>query len=135
MRFAPADETETKMEISVVPYPTADGDAEAKANYTIPMGADSGYAVRNVTNEASGLTVKILVNILDDFCRGLRPEFSAEDMTDEQAYRDVPQLQDRVYDPCPQAGRRAVLAEPAQILSQSAFARLRGRYHRDGKGF
>ena len=87
MRFAPADETEEKMQISVVPYPTADGDAEAKANYTIPMGADSGYAVRNVTNEASGLTVKILVNILDDFCRGLKPEFSAEDMTDEQAYR------------------------------------------------
>ena len=87
MRFAPADETEEKMQISLVPYPTADGDAEAKANYTIPMGADSGYAVRNVTNEASGLTVKILVNILDDFCRGLKPEFSAEDMTDEQAYR------------------------------------------------
>ena len=87
MRFAPADETEEKMQISLVPYPTADGDAEAKANYTIPMGSDSGYAVRNVTNEASGLTVKILVNILDDFCRGLKPEFSAEDMTDEQAYR------------------------------------------------
>ena len=87
MRFAPADETEEKMQISVVPYPTADGDAQAKANYTIPMGSDSGYAVRNVTNEASGLTVGILINILDDFCRGLRPEFSAEDMTDEQAYR------------------------------------------------
>ncbi|MBQ2892033.1 MAG: hypothetical protein IJE45_03985 [Bacilli bacterium] len=87
MRFAPADETEQKMEISLVPYPTADGDAQAKERYTIPMGADSGYAVRNVVNEASGLNVQILINILDDFCRGLRPEFSAEDMTDEQAYR------------------------------------------------
>ncbi len=73
-------------QISLVPYPTADGDAAARENFTIPMGSDSGYAFRKVTNGANGLTTKVLVNIMDDIMRGLVPEFSAEDMTDEQAY-------------------------------------------------
>ena len=90
MRFASADpENPTcDFQISVVPYPTADGDAAAKSEFTVPMGADSGYAIRNIQNEASGLTAKILLNILDDFCRGLAPEFSAEDLTEEEAYRN-----------------------------------------------
>ena len=87
MRFAPADETEEKMEISLVPYPTADGDAEAKANYTIPMKSDYGYAIRNIRDESSGLTVEVLANILDDFCRGLRPEFDTTDINEEDVYR------------------------------------------------
>ena len=75
-----------KFKISLVPYPTADGDAATRANYTIPMGSDSGYAFRDVENGANGLTTKVLVNIMDDISRGLVPEFSAEDMTDEEAY-------------------------------------------------
>ena len=51
------------------------------------MESDVGYALRNVTNEASGLTVTVLANILDDFCRGISPEFSVENMTNEQIYR------------------------------------------------
>lgn len=77
---------EITFQISLVPYPTADGDGAAREHYTIPMGSDSGYAFRKVENGANGLTTKVLVNLMDDICRGLRPEFSAEDMTDEQAY-------------------------------------------------
>lgn len=72
--------------ISVVPYPTADGDGATRSNYKIPIGSDSGYAFRKVENGANGLTTKVLVNLMDDICRGLVPEFSAEDMTEEQAY-------------------------------------------------
>ena len=73
-------------QISLVPYPTADGDGAARENFSIPMGSDSGFAFRKVENGVNGLTTKILVNIMDDVSRGLVPEFSAEDMTDEQAY-------------------------------------------------
>lgn len=89
MRFASADPKNPTcdFEISVVPYPTATGDGEAKANYTIPMGADSGYAIRNIVGAEGTKTALILANIIDDFTRGIKPEFSAEDMTDEEAYR------------------------------------------------
>ncbi|MBR2891224.1 MAG: hypothetical protein IKC22_02450 [Bacilli bacterium] len=88
-RFASADPNSPTcdFDISVVPYPTATGDGMNKASYTIPMGSDSGYAIRNIASAESGLTAEVLVNIIDDFSRGLRPEFSAEDMTDEEAYR------------------------------------------------
>ena len=75
-------------------YPTADGDGAAREHYTIPMGTDSGYAFRKVENGANGLTTKVLVNIMDDICRGIAPEFSAEDMTDEEAY--IVFLQNRI---------------------------------------
>ena len=89
MRFASADPNNPTcdFEISVVPYPTATGDGMAKDEYTIPMGSDSGYAIRNIASAESGLTAEILLNIVDDLTRGLAPEFSAEDMTDEEAYR------------------------------------------------
>ena len=83
-----------KFKISLVPYPTADGDGAAREHYTIPMGTDSGYAFRKVENGANGLTTKVLVNIMDDICRGIAPEFSAEDMTDEEAY--IVFLQNRI---------------------------------------
>lgn len=89
MRFASADPNNPTcdFEISVVPYPTATGDGMAKEEYTVPMGSDSGYAIRNIASAESGLTAEILLNIVDDLTRGLAPEFSAEDMTDEEAYR------------------------------------------------
>ena len=74
-------------EISIVPYPTADGDGSAKATYTIPMANNSGWAIRNADNDTSGLTNAILFNIIDDMMRGIKPEFSAEQLTDEEAYR------------------------------------------------
>ena len=74
-------------EVSVVPYPTADGDGAAKETYTIPMANDSGFAIRNAENDPSGLTNAILFNIIDDMMRGIAPEFSAEQLTDEEAYR------------------------------------------------
>lgn len=89
MRFASEDPANPTCDfaISLVPYPTADGDGEAKANYTIPMGADSGFAIRNVDNDGSGLTNLILINILDDVLRGIAPQYSIDKMTDEEAYR------------------------------------------------
>lgn len=83
MRFA----GNCDFEISIVPYPTADGDGAAKENYTIPMGDTSGFAIRNADNDTSGLTNQVLANILDDMMRGIKPEFSAEQLTDEEAYR------------------------------------------------
>ena len=56
-------------EISAVPYPTADGDAAYRQTYLIPMGADSGYAIRPVENGENGLNTFVLLNILDDFLR------------------------------------------------------------------
>ena len=89
MRFASADPNNPTcdFEISVVPYPTATWDGFDKDLYTIPMGSVSGYAIRNITSSENGLTAEILLNILDDFTRGLAPEFSIADMTDEEAYR------------------------------------------------
>jgi len=80
MRFASEDpENPTcDFDISLVPYPTADGDAEAKANYTIPMGADSGWAIRDVANDGTGLTNLVLMNILDDMMRGIAPQYSID---------------------------------------------------------
>ena len=80
--------------ISAVPYPTADGDAAARDKYLIPMGADSGYAIRPVENGQNGISTAILLNIIDDLTRGIRPQFSAEEMTDREAY--VAFLQQRI---------------------------------------
>ena len=59
-------------QISVVPYPTDDGDAVNKENYKVPLTDMGTYVVRNVTNEDSSLTSLVLFNILDDFCRGVQ---------------------------------------------------------------
>ena len=83
MRFA----GNCDFEVAVVPYPTADGDGEAKESFTIPLANDSGWAIRNADNDASGITNAILFNIIDDMTRGIAPEFSAEQLTDEEAYR------------------------------------------------
>ena len=99
-----------KFKISAVPYPTANGDAAKRETYTIPMGSDSGFAFRNVTNSASGLTTKVLVNIMDDMSRGIAPEFSAETMTDEEAY--VVFLQKRIDS---QASIEAIMSVESNI--------------------
>ena len=115
MRFASADPNNPTcdFEISVVPYPTATGDGMAKEEYTVPMGSDSGYAIRNIASAESGLTAEILLNIssiqdlpdydqllerikvlhedndnsLFDFREIHEEEDIAKDMTDEEAYR------------------------------------------------
>ena len=80
--------------ISAVPYPTADGDAKERSTYLIPMGADSGYAIRPIENGQNGISSLILLNMIDDLTRGIKPQFSAEDMTDREAY--VAFLQQRI---------------------------------------
>ena len=72
--------------ISLVPYPTADGDASAREHYTIPIGSDDGYVFRKVENGTNGLTTQVLVNIIDDYFRGLGPDYSTIGMTEEQVY-------------------------------------------------
>ena len=97
MRFLPSDETKERMEISVVPYPTIDGDALSKENYTVPISVDSSYmfggieestyVIRKVEKNDNGLTTSVLVNILDDLCRGLAPKYNLLDVTEEDMYR------------------------------------------------
>ena len=72
--------------ISLVPYPTSDGDASAREHYTIPIGSDDGYVFRKVENSTNGLTTQVLVNIIDDYFRGLGPDYSTVGMTEEQVY-------------------------------------------------
>ena len=80
--------------ISAVPYPTADGDAATRSSYLIPMGADSGYAIRPIENGQNGINTTILLNIIDDLTRGIKPQFSAEPMTDREAHVEF--LQQRI---------------------------------------
>ncbi|MBQ2891879.1 MAG: hypothetical protein IJE45_03195 [Bacilli bacterium] len=95
--FLPSDETKERMEISVVPYPTIDGDALSKENYTVPISVDSSYmfggieestyVIRKIEENDNGLTTSVLVNILDDLCRGLAPKYNLLDVTEEDMYR------------------------------------------------
>ena len=86
MRF----KDQTGFNIGLVPYPTAEGAAKANGEvvpgYLVPMGADSGYAFPNVTNGENGLTTAVLVNIADDFTRGLVPEFDSTEMDARDQY-------------------------------------------------
>lgn len=86
MRF----KDQTGFNIGLVPYPTAEGaaraDGEVVPGYLVPMGADSGYAFPNVTNGQNGLTTAVLVNIADDFTRGLVPEFDSTEMSSRDQY-------------------------------------------------
>ena len=77
---------EITFEISAVPYPTADGDAANRQTYLIPIAADSGYAIRPVENGENGINTTILLNIIDDLTRGIKPQFSVKGMTDRDAY-------------------------------------------------
>lgn len=81
---------QTGFDIGLVPYPTANGAAQANGaivdGYLVPMGADSGYAFPIVSNGKNGLTTAVLVNIADDITRGLVPEFNATDMSARDQY-------------------------------------------------
>lgn len=81
---------QTGFNIGLVPYPTAEGAAQPLGTkvegYLVPMGADSGYAFPNVVNGENGLTTTVLVNIADDFTRGLAPEFDAVEMSSRDQY-------------------------------------------------
>lgn len=70
MRFG----TNCNFRISAVPYPTANGDAESKASFKVPLGFSAGFAISPITNGENGLNSGILLNILDDLSRGLKPE-------------------------------------------------------------
>ena len=81
---------QTEFNIGLVPYPTAEGAAVPLGStvngYLVPMGADSGYAFPTVTNQENGLNTAVLVNIADDFTRGLAPEFDSTDMSSRDLY-------------------------------------------------
>ena len=81
---------QTGFNIGLVPYPTANGAAQPNGEivngYLVPMGADSGYAFPNITNGQNGLSTAVLVNIADDFTRGLVPEFDSTEMSSRDQY-------------------------------------------------
>ena len=87
MRFVPENATEEKMNISVVPYPTADGDASTKSLYKIPRKPISTYVVSNISNGENGLNSKVLFNILDDFLNALPPVMDYSDVQKEDRYK------------------------------------------------
>ena len=74
-------------DISVVPYPTAEGDGAAKSMFTIPMGYESTWAIQPVENGENGISSKIILNILDDLMNSLPPEAKTESLDVNEKYR------------------------------------------------
>ncbi len=72
--------------ISAVPYPRNDDDPNLE-NYNVPIGYESVFAIRNVTNGQNGLTASILFNIFDDLSNGLKPESAATRLEPDEKYR------------------------------------------------
>lgn len=76
-----------KPTVSVVPYPTKDGDALTKSLYKIPSKQKDTYVIRDVINGENGLTTKVVFNLLDDFFNCINPEFVTYNLTKEEIYR------------------------------------------------
>ena len=73
-------------EISAVPYPRMDEDVNLDS-YKVPIGYESMYAIRNVSNGANGLNSAILFNIMDDLQNGLKPESAATIIDPTEKYK------------------------------------------------
>lgn len=73
--------------ISVVPYPTAEGDGTAKETFQIPMGYEATWAFQPVENGENGLSTKVLLNMLDDLFGALPPEAKTSALDTEAKYR------------------------------------------------
>lgn len=86
MRF----KNQTSFDIGVVPYPTKTGNAvtyeKVVEDYLVPVYTLSGYCFSNIENGTNGLTAEVLVNICDDFCRGLKPEFNEDEYSKRDQY-------------------------------------------------
>ena len=73
-------------EISAVPYPTRTGDGLAREYYKMPLQASECYAFRNIENGVNGLTTEVLVNIMDDLIRGIKPEINYDEKSKSDRY-------------------------------------------------
>lgn len=73
--------------ISVVPYPTAEGDGAAKETFQIPMGYEATWAFQPVENGENGLSTKVLLNMLDDLFAAVPPESKTTSLDKEAKYR------------------------------------------------
>ena len=73
-------------EISAVPYPTADGDASTRNKYSIATAPGQCYTIRSIENGQNGISSLVLLNILDDLMRGIKPQFNTANMTEDEIY-------------------------------------------------
>ena len=71
--------------ISVVPYPTAEGDGNERKNYLVPVASWSTYVIGSCEN---GNSSKIIFNILNDLFNSLPPIDFTTSYSEEELYRN-----------------------------------------------
>ena len=72
-------------DISVVPYPTAEGDGNERKNYLVPVASWSTYVIGSCEN---GNSSKIIFNILNDLFNSLPPIDFITSYSEDELYRN-----------------------------------------------